>query len=161
MKIDIGGGMLPKAGYINIDPRHGETEAYRVRVQDGLPFASNSVDAAYSSHVFEHIPSGEERVKAMNEVFRVLKPGATFEMIVPLIGFNSPTGYQMVSGWMAWADPTHVSQWVFPESLLYFCEGPFKPHADYGISIWEELRDDEWWVESGWEGHAILRKPSV
>jgi hypothetical protein len=75
-------------------------------------------------------------------------------------------------GWQPWADPTHVSQWWFPESLMYFCAGPFKPHANYGISDWAplggyvdpmladgEVKGSFWCVRDQWEGVAALVKP--
>jgi SAM-dependent methyltransferase len=152
--IDIGGGTIPASGCINLDIHHGEGE-WRRRIQDGIPMADNSVVACRASHVMEHIPAGEERLFVMNEVHRVLVPGGTFEIIVPCVGVNG----KLVEGWWPYADPTHVSFWYFPESWLYFCEGPFKPNADYGMKIWAALRDEDMRVEGGWEAHVIMRKP--
>lgn len=160
MKLDIGGGTLCQPGYENIDPAHGSRPEFKVLVQDGIPLPDASVQRARASHVLEHIPKdGGQLIKAMNEVHRVLVPGGRFDIILPLVGFTEAGEGKLVAGWQPHADPTHVTHWWFPESLLYFCEGPFKPHADYGIRVWAELRDDEWRVEGGWEGHATLRKP--
>ena len=145
MKLDIGGGLAPAPGFVNLDPRHGEG-ALRRRVQDGIPLSDGTVEAARCSHLLEHIPAGQERIDALNEVWRVLRPGGTFEVIVPLFG-----------GWGAIADPTHVSFWV-RESFDYLT-GTVAAAADYGIRLWELAG----WsvVECGWgqEGHALLRKP--
>lgn len=115
-----------------------------------------SVDEARASHVMEHILSGADRLFVMNEVHRVLKPGGVFTIIGPLIqAFGNP-----IHTWHAWADPTHVSYWVMPESFLYFCEGPYKPNADYGMRIWaplDEEKDCE--LRDGWEGVVRMRKP--
>ena len=89
----------------------------------------------------EHIPAGQERIDVMNEAHRVLMPGHQFEIIVPL----------MVGTWHAIADPTHVSFWV-EESFYYFCDGPFKANADYGIKLWQTI---SWRVDNGFEGHWI------
>lgn len=159
MKLDIGGGTLSPAGWENLDPTHGSRPEFKVLVQDGIPLPDSSVDQARASHVMEHIPSGEARIKAMNEVHRVLKPGGTFEVIIPLVGYTEGGVGHLVSGWQPYADPTHVAYWWFPESLLYFCEGPFKPHADYGIRVWSALQEEDWEVRDGWEGRALLRKP--
>ncbi|MBK9638573.1 MAG: class I SAM-dependent methyltransferase [Bacteroidetes bacterium] len=45
-----------------------------------LPFADQSFDMVYSSHVLEHIP---DRSKALKEIYRVLKPGGIHFCVVP------------------------------------------------------------------------------
>jgi len=40
-----------------------------------LPFKGNSFDAVFSIAMLHHIPSKENRVKCITEVYRVLKPG--------------------------------------------------------------------------------------
>jgi SAM-dependent methyltransferase len=146
VRLDIGGGTAPAAGFVNLDPIHGEGE-FRRRIQDGIPLPDASVEAARCSHLMEHIPV-EDRIAAFNEVWRVLIPGGEFEIAVPLFG----------TGWGAIADPTHVSFWV-KESFDYFT-GDMTANADYGIRFWEWV---EWRVYEGqtWgsEGHARLRKP--
>lgn len=42
-----------------------------------LPFKNNFFDFAFSFAVMHHIPSSELRLKFLQEVYRVLKPGAT------------------------------------------------------------------------------------
>ena len=142
-----------------------------------------TVDEVYASHFMEHIHRGQPLIEVMNEAWRVLRPGGTFTMILPLVGFTDAAGNgQMVAGWQPYADPTHVNLWWFPEALLYFCDGPFKPHANYGIHVWGALGPevDEaqasffidgyrttpaygpasfWAVRGGWEGVARLVKP--
>lgn len=152
--IDIGGGTIPAPGCVNLDPHHGQGE-WRRHIQDGIPASDNSVIAVRASHVMEHIPAGNERIFVMNEVHRVLVSGGTFEIIVPTIG----SGGQLHGGWQAFADPTHVSFWYYPESWLYFCEGPFKPNADYGYKIWSALREEDMELRGGWEARVIMRKP--
>lgn len=142
-----------------------------------LMLADGSVDEVYCSHFMEHIHRGQPLINVMNEAWRVLKPGGTFTMVLPLTGYTNPESGMghMVSGWQPYADPTHVNYWWFPEALLYFTEGPFKPHANYGIHIWQQLgayiAPDEvgdlyvpsgrsfWSVRGGWEGIARLVKP--
>ena len=148
MKVDIGGGRTRWPGYTNLDPIEGEG-AFRRRIQDGIPLGDCSVEAVRCSHVMEHIPAGAERIFVFNEVQRVLIPGGTFEVIVPLFSADKPVG--------ALADPTHVSLWV-RESFEYFT-GEREANAVYGIKLWQmagwKTRDWEW----GTEGHALLRKP--
>lgn len=47
---------------------------------ENLPFEDNSFDMVYSSHVLEHIPNLE---KALQEIYRVLKPGGINFCVVP------------------------------------------------------------------------------
>lgn len=138
MRIEIGGGTDFLTGYVNLDPVHG-VGSWKRRVQEGIPVPDSSVDHVRASHVFEHIPAGAERIEAFNEVWRVLRPGGTFHVILPFIGT-----------WHAIADPTHVSFWC-PESFHYF-DGRMAANADYGIRRWR-MRDE--YVADGWEGNWI------
>lgn len=45
-----------------------------------LPFAENSFDAVFCVAVFQHLPSKELRLKALNSIYRVLKPNGFFIM---------------------------------------------------------------------------------
>ena len=48
----------------------------------GLPLPSEVADAVYCSHVLEHLASSDVN-KALIETFRIMKPGATFRLVVP------------------------------------------------------------------------------
>lgn len=169
MKIEIGGGTKPKPGYKNFDPMESGEWGGRLGY-DRIPVADGSASHVYASHVMEHIPQGQPRIDALNEVWRVLRPGGEFNIIVPCAGYTdhaelnhvpprqAGSGKPVHAGWQAWGDPTHTGVWWFPESFWYLVEGPFKPHADYGLKPWLEghmvLRD-------GWEADVILIKPKV
>jgi predicted SAM-dependent methyltransferase len=47
-----------------------------------LPFADDSFQFVFSSHVFEHLPHGSLTV-LLKEIHRVLKPGGTMRVSVP------------------------------------------------------------------------------
>ena len=142
--IDIGGGTSPAPGCIVLDPIHGHGEWRRLAQDVPWPAADASVQAVRASHVMEHIPAGPDRIAVMNEAHRVLAPGGTFEVIVPLLVCSEP-GTPI--HWAAVADPTHVSFWV-PESFEYL-DGRKAACADYGIRLWETV---SWEVRMGWEG---------
>ena len=174
MLIELGGGTRPHPDAdIIIDIHHPKNAPAWDATDIPWPLVGEGqADAVYCSHFLEHVRSGQPRIDVFNEAWTVLKPGGVFEMILPLVGYTDPaTGAPMSNqiGWQPYADPTHVSQWWFPESLLYFCEGPFKPNADYGISTWAPLGPyapgvpsvgSFWFVKDGWEGYARLVKPS-
>lgn len=189
MLIDLGGGTKPHPrADVVIDLHHplnslsqDAAETPWTAEQEGINFASESVDEIYASHFMEHIPRGQPLIDVMNEAWRVLKPGGTFLMIMPLVGFNDWGEGRLVSNWQPYADPTHVNYWWLPEALLYFCPGHFAPHADYGIHMWAPLgerltqevldyrtlehkvrrgpTESYWGVRDGWEGVAQLVKP--
>lgn len=50
-------------------------------MQDQIPFASESVDAALSAHVFVETPSLAEMTKTAKEIARVLKPSGSLVVI--------------------------------------------------------------------------------
>jgi len=51
------------------------------------PLESGSIDVAFSSNFFEHLPSKELLVSCLAETFRVLKPGGTLIAMGPNIRF--------------------------------------------------------------------------
>lgn len=143
MKLEIGGGTLVQPGWENLDYRNGNGEWRRLAQDTPWPTPDRSVEAIRASHVMEHIPAGQNRIDVMNEAWRVLDSNCFLTIIVPL----------MTGSWHAIADPTHVSFWC-EESFYYFCEGPFKANADYGILLWDTV---SWHVEQGFEGHWVGR----
>lgn len=184
MMIELGGGTNPHPrADVVIDLHHPRNAVaqdatvtpWTATADDWItrPLADGSADEVYASHFMEHIHRGQPLIDVMNEAWRVLRPGGTFDMVLPLVGYTDPfSGAPMSNqiGWQPWADPTHVNYWWFPEALLYFTEGPFKPHANYGMSTWAPLgpwmhaddpgRPTSWWtVRDGWEGSARLVKP--
>jgi predicted SAM-dependent methyltransferase len=81
LKVDLGGGYRKGSnGWVTIDVSH-ECDLYW-DLRYGIPFADGSVDALYSSHLFEHLPY-EDGQKLLRESIRVLKPGGTFSIVVP------------------------------------------------------------------------------
>jgi SAM-dependent methyltransferase len=98
VKIDIGCGPNKKEGFLGIDaiPFPGVDYVFNVG-SERFPFEDNSIDEGHSSHFVEHL-TNKERTHFMNEMYRVLKPGAKLAVICPY----------WASG-RAYGDPTH--QW--------------------------------------------------
>mgnify|MGYP001164096124 CR=1 FL=1 len=93
MRLDLGCGNRPKAGYLGVDSCNlpqSDVERYqhkRIHVLWDLrvlpwPFLNNSVDAIYSDHFFEHLCI-EDVQKAMEEIHRICKKDAPVEIRVP------------------------------------------------------------------------------
>lgn len=81
VKLDIGGGdRRGRNGWLTIDTAPGCDLYWDLR--EGVPFGSGTVDAIYSSHLFEHLTFAEGQ-DLLAECLRALKPGGTFSIAVP------------------------------------------------------------------------------
>lgn len=109
MKLDLACGQNKREGFTGVD----FVQAEGVDIVHDLftfpwPFEDESVEEVVSSHFFEHIP-GMLRGKWMDELFRILKPGAKATLIVPHGNSNR-----------AAQDFTHAWPPVVPSSFYYF-----------------------------------------
>lgn len=102
LKIDIGGGLFPKKGYLTIDQEDGDITA---DLNEGIPLEDNSVGVINASHIIEHL---KDPIKTMREIHRVLNHGGWVFIEVPSTEGNG-----------AWSDPTHVSFWN-EDSFSYY-----------------------------------------
>jgi SAM-dependent methyltransferase len=128
VKLDIGCGSKKKDGFIGIDRLKfdGVDVICEVGVAP-LPYEENSVAEVYSSHFVEHL-SAPERIQFLNELYRVMKPGAKATIVVP----------HFASG-RAYGDPTH--QWPpISEFWFYYLNRTWRmenaPHTD--IAHWPQ-----------------------
>tara|TARA_R100000030_G_scaffold86654_1_gene70117 strand:+ start:1318 stop:2559 length:1242 start_codon:yes stop_codon:yes gene_type:complete len=94
LKVDIGGGLFPRPGYMTIDQEGADITC---DLNDGIPLPDNSVGVINASHVIEHL---RDPIKTMREIHRVLAHGGWAFIEVP-----------STDGRGAWQDPTHVSFW--------------------------------------------------
>ena len=181
--VEIGGGTKPHPrAKIVIDPVHPARCDAQLAQDVPWPVGYESADEVYASHVLEHVPKGEPIISVMNEAWRVLKPGGSFTILLPVIGVTRRSVSRVLDDWRAWADPTHVSSWWLPESFHYFT-GQIEADADYGVRPWlplKEITEGEseilrltalrervpsgfgsvWALRDGWEGYVRLEKPS-
>lgn len=98
MKIDLGCGPNKKEGFVGVDQFEFPGVDHVVMLGSApMPFEDGSVEEVHASHFVEHLTAAE-RCYLMNDLFRVMKPGAKMTMIVPHWGSNR-----------AYGDPTH--QW--------------------------------------------------
>lgn len=100
IKLDIGCGANKQEGFVGLDilPLKGVDIVQNLETFP-WPLPDECASFAMASHVVEHInPAGGIFLKFMDEVWRVLKPGARFAIAVPYAGSQ---GY--------WQDPTHCN----------------------------------------------------
>lgn len=83
MKLDLGCGDNKREGFTGVDKfKTSSTDVVHDLLTYPWPFEDGSVDEIFSSHFLEHIP-GHDRPKFMDEVYRVLKPGAKAVFVTP------------------------------------------------------------------------------
>lgn len=135
-KLDFGCGKNKLPGFEGVDSIafEGVDHVMDVR-QTPWKWEDNSIDEAHSSHFVEHL-DGPERVAFFNELYRVLKPGASVRIICPYWSHNR-----------AYGDPTHkfppISDWTF-----YYLNKGWRdmnaPHVGYTC-------DFEWVIAGTWD----------
>ena len=94
LKVDIGGGLYPREGYLTIDQEGADITC---NLDEAIPLPDNSVGVLNASHIIEHL---KDPIKTMREIHRVLAHGGWAMIEVP-----------STDGRGAWQDPTHVSFW--------------------------------------------------
>ena len=113
MKLNLGSGSRPLAGFINVDI---SSDMPNVDVVHDLnvipwPFEENSADEVVMSHCLEHL---EDRNLAMRELHRILKPEGVARITVPHFTWQ-----------MAYADPTHKHFFAYPTFFYYSGRGGY------------------------------------
>ena len=94
LKVDLGGGVDPKPGYLIIDKEDGDINC---DLNEGIPLPDNSVGVLNATHILAQL---RDPIKSMREIHRVLAHGGWAFIQVP-----------STDGRGAWQDPTHVSYW--------------------------------------------------
>lgn len=105
IRLDLGCGPGKKPGFIGVDQTAFPGVDVVMDLLGTWPWLDNSVEEAHSSHCIEHFDA-MGRVHFLNELYRVLKPGAKCTLIAP-----------HWSSCRAYGDPTHkwppVSEFAF------------------------------------------------
>lgn len=76
MKIQFGCGGNKLPGFVNHDSE--------VDITKRLPYADGVADFVFAEHVVEHI-SAPDSLRFMDECHRILKPGGTLRLCVPIL----------------------------------------------------------------------------
>lgn len=107
-KLDLAIGNAPKVdGFLGVDIVKTDSTDIVADLTKPWPFEDNSIDEARCHHFFEHLEP-HERVHFMNELYRVLKPGAGCI-------FLTPRGYERQV-----MDFSHKWPPIVVQSYLYF-----------------------------------------
>lgn len=121
MKLNLGANDRAFPGFLSVDI--AEPADQIADLTKAWPWADSSVDEVIAFDVFEHLP---DKRHTMNELWRVLKAGATATIEVPTVG-----GVGMC------CDPTHVSLWSAGDFEYYekgnFARERFRNSTYYGV----------------------------
>lgn len=81
LKLDLGCGKNVREGFTGVDIKDFG-QPIKADLTKTWPWKDGSVDEVWCSHMIEHF-TPEERIHFVNELYRVLKPGATCQLIAP------------------------------------------------------------------------------
>lgn len=179
--LQLGGGQTPhQQATVVLDSRFPKNAPARNLAEtpwrtDNGKIVDCTVRAIYAHHIMQKIPRGEALLAVMNEAWRVLEPGGTITMFLPVVGYTDSKGTSFpVNRWEPYADPMHVSYWWLPEAFSMYFAGDDHRTELYGASRWsplgplvkpETVQDAMasmgtfWTVRDGWEGVVRLEKP--
>jgi 2-polyprenyl-3-methyl-5-hydroxy-6-metoxy-1,4-benzoquinol methylase len=121
MRLNLGACDRAIAGFLSVDI--APPADVIADLAQPWPWPDSSVDEVVAHDVIEHIA---DRIHFMNELCRVLKPGATATIETP--NASKGAGY--------FQDPTHVAPWCM-NSFQYFEAGSFATQRlakSYGIT---------------------------
>lgn len=126
LKVDIGGGINSKPGYLTIDQTGADINC---DLNEGIPLPDNSVGVINASHIIEHL---YDKTKTMREIHRVLAHGGWAFIEVP-----------STDGRGAFQDPTHVSYWN-ENSFLYYTNSYLANFIKNKDIRFQEFRRETW-----------------
>lgn len=127
VKLDLGCGPNKREGFIGCDIIKFPGVDVVANLREQWPWEDNSISEVHCAHCLEHF-TASERVHFVNELYRVLKPGAKATVIVP-----------HWSSCRAYGDPTH--QWPpVSEFFFYYLKREWRkanaPHTDSDHIEW-------------------------
>lgn len=178
LKLDLGCGTRKREGFLGVDRRKfdGVDIVHDLMVMP-WPWDDNSVEEVYCSHLLEHLDHNRhnpERVRFMNELYRILKPGGKATIVTPHWASNRAYGdfthadkpvsemffYYLSKAWRKVNAPDNDAEWN-PDG--YTCDF----QADWVYSLHQNLvgRDQEYrehaltfWKEAAEDMKATLTK---
>lgn len=136
--LHLGCGPKYLDGFVNIDANPQHKLDVWLDVRCGLPYAAESVDSIYSTHMIEHFYP-DELQQLLRECRRVLKPQGGLRLVVPSLT-NAIAAYQQGRREWFYDDfPRHFDSLGGRFSNFVFCDGQHRTAFDFEY-LNEELR---------------------
>ena len=125
VKVEIGGGVIPRAGFINLDYKDHILVHHKVNFNtDRFPFEDDTVDQIYSNHCLEHLNKGYGGfLHCVEEMWRISKPNAYWYIRVPY--FNS---HHTMS------NPFHTNN-IFNEYTFHYFSDEHKTQLNSNVNV--------------------------
>jgi len=127
--LHLGCGRKYLPDFVNIDGNPFNKIDVWLDVRNGLPFASNSVDSIYSTHMFEHFFQ-DELGRLLSECLRVLKPEGGIRLIVPSLASAIVAYSQKRPEWFS-PFPRRFDSLGGKFSNFIFCDGQHRTAFDF------------------------------
>ncbi len=160
LHLHLGCGTKYLPGFLNIDANPWQKLDLWLDVRCGLPFATGSVDSAYSTHMFEHFYP-DELQRLLAECVRALKPGSGMRLVVPNLQSAIIAYQQKQNDWFYDSFPRHFDSVGGRFSNFVFCDGQHRAAYDFSY-LEEELRKAGFHtVEESGEGRSRLYGENV
>lgn len=130
--LNVGSGAKSHPYFVNIDGNIFRRPQMWLDLKNGIPFAPETVDGIYASHVMEHFYY-TEIAKIFRECYRILRPGGGLRMIVPSME-AAITAY--LSGDRYWFSefPTKFDSLGGRFSNFLFCDGQHRLAFDFSFA---------------------------
>ena len=128
MKLNLGAGFRPQAGYINIDNRPEVEPDLLCDIEIGLPYDDDSIDEIRAVDFLEHVHQ-DKVIFVIEEIWRVLKDGGLFYSLTP-----------STDGRGSFQDPTHRSYWNL-NSWYYYSDDLYRKQIGTKAKFQGEVQD--------------------
>jgi predicted SAM-dependent methyltransferase len=131
LHLHLGCGPRYLPGFVNIDANPLRKIDIWLDVRCGLPFANQSVESIYSTHMIEHLYP-DELEELLRECARVLKPAGGLRLVVPSLRSAVFAYQENRREWFCDSFPRHFDSVGGRFSNFVFCDGQHRAAFDFG-----------------------------
>lgn len=115
-KLNFGCGNRIAPGWDNIDFSPAVSGVRQANLLAGFPYANQTFDVVYSSHVLEHFAKDQGQ-RILRECYRVLKPGGICRIVVPNLESSCREYLAILDAIDSSPDAPQKYEWVILELL--------------------------------------------